>query len=78
MKTFKEDLQRKIDDATEKFEQAKKDAIKELETMNCRTAIDFGAAYATHIDNVTRYASRLVSLAEMMDAYNYYDKQEQK
>lgn len=74
MATFKDDLQRKIDDATKKFEQAKKDAIKELETMDCRTAIDFGAAYSTHIDNVTRYASNLVSLCETMDMYNYYVK----
>lgn len=74
MKTFKEDLQHEIDDATEKFEQAKKNAINELENMDCRKAINFGAAYATHIDNVTNYASKLVALCDVMDMYNYYNR----
>ena len=76
MDTFKNDLQKNIDKATADFENAKQESIKELQRMNCREAIDFGAAYAIHIDNVTRYASRLVSLCETMDMYNCYNKQE--
>lgn len=60
---YKDYLNEEIVTAAHNYEEAKKKAIRELETMTVWTAIEYGAGYACHIDNVTRYATELQKLS---------------
>ena len=44
---YKEYLEKELKEAQEKFEEAKREAIKEIENMNFHMAEDFGAAHTT-------------------------------
>ena len=46
---LKEDLKT----AEKRFTEAKEDCIKRIETMNTYDCVAYGAAYASHIDQVT-------------------------
>ena len=69
--TFVLDLQKEIKNAEGDFADAKASAIKDLDGMTIHMATDFGAAYATHIDRVTRFASKIKTLYEVLNGYKY-------
>ena len=64
MDTFKDYLNQEIENAAHKFDEAKKRAIRELENMTVWIAVDYGAGYASHIDEVTRWAAEVQKLSQ--------------
>lgn len=68
-------LQEEFERAKQEFEKAKREAADELGGMNHFTAVDFGAAYASHIDKVTVAATKLKTLADAIQAYEYFEKE---
>ena len=72
---YKEYLNQEIEKACRNFEEAKRKAIRDLEAMTIRDATNYGAAYFTHIDNVTKYAAEAERLNDLLRAYNYIMKE---
>jgi hypothetical protein len=72
---FMKDINEKIKWTEERYTEAKATVIKEIGNNDIFTNVNFGAAYATHIDNVTRYASELKLLREIKVMYIYYHKE---
>lgn len=68
---YLEYLQSEIDRAQADFEAAKKEVAREIEVMTAHIAIDYGAAYAAHIDKITAAAARIKALAEAKRVYEY-------
>ena len=64
MNTYKDYLNQEIERACKEFEEAKAKAIRELENMTIWTATEYGAGYASHIDNVTKYAAEVQALSQ--------------
>lgn len=77
-KTYRDYLQRQFDEAQAAFEEAKKNAIRDLENMNAWNAADFGAAYFTKIDKVTQQGQKVMTIAQAMQAYDYMMTKEDK
>ena len=77
-KNFREYLGRQLKEAREEFEAAKQSAIKDLESMQYYQAIDFGAAYYTKIDRVTKAETRVQEILNAMRAYEYFEPSEEK
>lgn len=73
--TYIEYLREEFKKASDEFAQAKNEAINDLNRMTHFTAVDFGAAYATHIDKVTVAATKLKTIADSIAAYEYYQKE---
>lgn len=71
---FKEYLSEEFDKAVKEFEKAKQEAASEILSMTHFTAVDFGAAYASHIDKVTAAAAKLRTIAEFGNTYDYFEK----
>ena len=69
---YREYLEKELKEAQEKFEEAKREAIKEIENMNFHMAEDFGAAHTTHIDKITSAAARIKAIGEAMKVYDYF------
>ena len=74
MTTFKDILNQKIEEAAKNFEQAKKDAIKDIEGITVGSAAEYGAGYYSHIEDITRYASEIRKLSEMFRYYEALNK----
>lgn len=77
-KNFREYLGRQLKEAQEEFEAAKQSAIKDLESMQYYQATDFGAAYYTKIDKVTKAGTRIQEIVNAMRAYDYFEPSEGK
>lgn len=73
-----EELNTQLDKAGAEFIYAKQEAIKSLENMQIYQAVDFGAAYCTHIDNVTKAAAEYRKIGEMLEFTKYMQAQENK
>lgn len=78
-KSFIEELNRQIEIAIEKYNQAKAEAIKNLSDDNIYSGVhdhvEFGAAYVTHIDKVSIYAAKIKTLNEVKALYNHFENQ---
>lgn len=74
MDTFKDYLNQEIENAAHKFDEAKTRAIRELENMTVWNATEYGAGYASHIDEVTRWATEVQKLSQ---AYRVYERVQQ-
>lgn len=74
---FKEYLREEFDRAVKEFEKAKEEAAAEILSMTHFTAVDFGAAYASHIDKVTAAAAKLRAIAEFSNTYDYFEKRKE-
>ena len=72
-----EELNTQLDKAGAEFIYAKQEAIKSLENMHIYQAVDFGAAYYTHIDKVTKAAADYKKIAEMLDFIKYMQRQKE-
>lgn len=77
-KNYGQFLQRKLNEALQEFEEAKKSAIKDLEGMGAYHAQDWGAAYFTKIDKVTATGTKVQQWQEAMRAYDYFNGQEDR
>ena len=68
------ETKKELEKAVQKFEAAKVEAIASLKNMDTHTAVDFGAALACHIDDVTRYAAEVEKQKEFLRMVEYYSK----
>lgn len=75
-KTYKEYLENEIANLTEKFEDAKKETIREIENMSVHMAETYGAAYYAKIEMITKYAAELMKLQETYRRYLFFMKEE--
>ena len=66
-------LEAQVKEAEEEFNRAKENAIKDLEHMDIWMATNYGAAYATKIDDVTKAAQKVLTASEALRAYQYYN-----
>lgn len=71
---YKEFLDNEIVNACKNFEEAKRKAIEELNTMSVWTATEYGAGYAAHIEQITRYAAEVQKLSYAYRAYEAMEK----
>ena len=69
MDNFKNILNEQIEDACRKFDKAKEKAIREIQSMSVWTAKEFGAGYASHIEQMTRYAAEVEQLSYLFRVY---------
>lgn len=69
MDTYKDYLNQEIERAAHSFDEAKAKAIRELENMTVWTATEYGAGYASHIDEVTRWAAEVQKLSQAFRVY---------
>ena len=72
--TFKEHLDEKIKDAEAEYQEAKEKAIRDLEYMNTRMAVQYGSVYYSKADRLGVIAAKLETLAEMKIAYEYMEE----
>lgn len=81
-KTFIEALDNEILKAKENYKKAKTETLSNFKDDNFMSEIhiftDFGAAYATRIDNITRYATEIKTLYNIKNIYEYYQTEELK
>lgn len=68
------ETKKEMENALQRFESAKAEAIECLKNMSVHTAVDFGAGYACHIDKVTRYAAEVKKCADLLSMIEYYSK----
>ena len=71
-KDYREQLEAELLKAETLFEEAKKNAIHDIENMDAVRASDFGAAHASGIDKVTAAAAKVMALRGQIRAYDYY------
>jgi hypothetical protein len=64
IQAYKDYLNQEIERAAHNFDEAKAKAIRELENMTVWTATEYGAGYASHIDEVTRWATEVHKLSQ--------------
>ena len=85
-KSFIEALNSEIEYAKERYQEAKKEVLSNLKDNNSdidlirevNTFYDFGAAYAMRVDNLTKYATKIKTLYEVKQMYEWYQKEENK
>lgn len=73
-----EELNVQLDKAGAEFIYAKQEAIKALENMHIHQAVDFGAAYCTHIDKVTKAAAEYTKIGELLEFTKYMQAQQEQ
>ena len=76
MEKYQEYLESELSKAEEKFESVKKEIAEKIIKMQYFTAVDFGAAYAAHIDNLTKAATKIQTLGEVLQVYRYMKGEE--
>ena len=79
VKTFMEALDEEIKKAEGSYSEVKRDIIGIINTegnRNIHAFSDYGAAYATNIDKLTIYATKIKTLHEIKNIYEYFQKAE--
>ena len=76
-KKYVEELKSQLENTEKKFNEAKEEAIKTLEKLSVHTAVDFGAAYVTHIDKVTAAAAELRKIHELLRIAEFFKNNEE-
>lgn len=71
-KTYKQHLEEELAKAEKEFEDAKKAAAEEISNMEWHVAVDYGAAYASHIEKVTKAAVKAQTIGQMLNEYKWY------
>ena len=64
---YKNYLNQQIVSAAHNFDEAKANAISELEKMTVFSATEYGAGFLTEIDNVTRWATEVQKLSQIYE-----------
>ena len=76
MEKYQEYLESELSKAKDNFESVKKEIAEKIIKMQYFTAVDFGAAYASHIDELTKAAAKLQTLGEVLQVYKYMKGEE--
>ena len=71
---YLEYLNKEYSKAESEFNNAKNEAIREIENMTPFIAADYGAGYASRIEKITRAAASMRATAEARSAYEYFLK----
>ncbi len=71
-KTYKQHLEEELSKAEKEFEDAKKAVAEEISNMDWHVAVNYGAAYASHIEKVTKAAVKAQTIGQMLNEYNWY------
>lgn len=66
---YEEYLKEEIEKAVKEFETAKETAAREIETLNARDAVQYGAGYCAKIEEVTAAASKAIAFDRALKAY---------
>ena len=77
-RNYKKYLERQFKEAQEQFEQYKEEAIRDIQGITTWNAADFGAAYFTHIDHITQAGTKVQTLAQIIQAYNYMEENKEE
>lgn len=72
-RTYREYLERRMQEAQEQFENAKKEVIRDIESITSFDASLYGAAYYAKIDHITQAGQKIESIAEAIRSYNYFN-----
>lgn len=70
-RTYQQYLEEELAKAEKEFEEAKKSAAEEIFKMEWHTAVDYGAAYASKIDEVTKAAVKARTIGQMLHVYKW-------
>ena len=76
MEKYQEYLESELSKAEEKFETVKKEIAEKIMKIEYFTAVDFGAAYTAHVDDLTKAATKLQTLGEVLQVYKYMKGEE--
>lgn len=76
VQVYKDYLNEEIERAARNFDEAKAKAIHELENMTVWTAKEYGAGYASHIEDVTRWAAELQKLSQAFSVFEHFTSEE--
>lgn len=71
-KTYKQHLEEELSKAEKEFEDAKKAVAEEISNMDWHVAVNYGAAYASHVEKVTKAAVKAQTIGQMLNEYNWY------
>ena len=70
-RTYQQYLEEELAKAEKEFEDAKKAVAEEISKMEWHVAVDYGAAYAAHIEKVTKAAVKMQTIGQMLHAYKW-------
>lgn len=70
--TYLQYLEEELKKAEKEFERAKREAAEEISKMKWHVAVDYGAAYAAHIEQVTKAAVEAQKIGQMLQAYKLH------
>ena len=76
MEKYQEYLESELLKAKGNFKSVKKEIAEKIMSMEYYTAVDFGAAYSTHIDDLTKAATKIETLGEVLQVYKYMKGEE--
>ncbi len=71
-RTYKQHLEEELSKAEKEFEDAKKAVAEEIFNIEWHIAVDYGAAYASHIEKVTKAAVKVQAIGKMLHEYKWY------
>lgn len=77
-RTYEQHLEAELAKAEKEFEDAKKAVAEEISNMEWHVAVDYGAAYASHIEKVTKAAVKVQTIGQMLHEYRWYMEQSEK
>lgn len=77
IQAYKDYLNQEIEKAAHRFDEAKAKAIRELKNMTVWTATEYGAGYASHIDEVTRWATEMQKLSQAFEIFELKNMSEE-
>ena len=77
-KNYREYLERELQEAQERFEEIKKEVIRDVENITTWNAQDFGAAYFCKIDHITQAGQKVQTLARALQVYGYFENEKEE
>lgn len=77
-RTYEQHLEAELSKAEKEFEDAKKAVAEEISNMKWHIAVDYGAAYASHIEKVTKAAVKAQTIGRMLREYRWYMEHSEK
>lgn len=69
---YVEYLEKEYEKTISDFEQVKEMVIQKINDMTAVDAVELGAAYASNIDKITNVATKLQTISEMLESYEYF------
>lgn len=75
-RNYSEYLSEEYKKAEAAFNEAKAETLREIEALTPRDAAEYGAAYYSRIERMTKAAASMKAIAEARSVYEYYTKKE--